>query len=345
MRLEEVYHKQQGIISLEQLAKELKIEGNIRDVFDKWLRSGHNQYFAVKDLTRNFYPGDEDHPNGWVEIKGKVMNRGKEGGFVFMKLITGRGKENYGCYIKPGEAKAFRSISTAEGLYYPSAVLNTGMAINRPNEFSFIYNELPYSGSKVENPAGWIDMDTSAFQPSHKEIIVDNLDPDFSYDDRANQTLFQKWFGVKRTGDLYTKNMEERFWNPLVCKNFYGKTKKTAMKRHWSLLSMELIKQYGQIRVNGCVLHGNMGRNFYTGRSKVPYGFYSPSNHQIGYSLGTFGGNRNNSYGHVTFGRHSAKLIDVINFNVINLRSDFGTIHIKCLLYIQPEITQTFIMK
>lgn len=117
------------------------------------------------------------------------------------------------------------------------------------------------------------------------------------------------------------------------------------MKRHWSLLSMELIKQYGQICVNGCVLHGNMGRNFYTGRSKVPYGFYSPSNHQIGYSLGTFGGNRNNSYGHVTFGRHSAKLIDVINFNVINLRSDFGTIHIKCLLYIQPEITQTFIMK
>ena len=222
MRLEEVYHKQQGIISLEQLAKELKIEGNIRDVFDKWLRSGHNQYFAVRDLTRNFYPGDEDHPNGWVEIKGKVMNRGKEGGFVFMKLITGRGKENYGCYIKPGEAKAFRSISTAEGLYYPSAVLNTGMAINRPNEFSFIYNELPYSGSKVETPAGWIEMDTSVFQPSHKEIIVDNLDPNFSYDDRANQTLFQKWFGVKRTGDLYTKNMEERFWNPLVNKNFYG---------------------------------------------------------------------------------------------------------------------------
>ena len=151
------------------------------------------------------------------------MNRGKEGGFVFMKLITGRGKENYGCYIKPGEAKAFRSISTAEGLYYPSAVLNTGMAINRPNEFSFIYNELPYSGSKVETPTrvdrnGHLRFSTVS-QRNHRGRL---RDPNFSYDDRANQTLFQKWFGVKRTGDLYTKNMEERFWNPLVNKNFYG---------------------------------------------------------------------------------------------------------------------------
>ena len=160
MRLEEVYHKQQGIISLEQLAKELKIEGNIRDVFDKWLRSGHNQYFAVKDLTRNFYPGDEDHishfykylnafkDKRYIKVDGKLLfvifapqdfvdfphfkdlwNKlaEKEGlkGFHFVGLT-----ENFRLHTSDGKIRNVFSPKDASGDYY-NHILSLGFdAVN-----------------------------------------------------------------------------------------------------------------------------------------------------------------------------------------------------------------------
>ena len=224
---DDIYYSRRGMIGFEEFSRELKDRGveDIEKMFDRWIHTTRDQYFKVKDFNRYFYRDEDQWLAGWMEIEGKVMNCGKEGGFVYMDIREDSGRKYYSCYLDPGEAKAFHLV------YYgkpTGAELNTGMSSNRPGTFQVNALDRKKPGNLKETPGYWKDTDASAFLPDPDEIVVDDMDEGFSLDDNANRTYLQKWLGIEHPELSYiVKKGEVRFWTPVIGE-YYGDSTRRA---------------------------------------------------------------------------------------------------------------------
>ena len=117
--LDDIYHTRSGVIHFDELSRVLgeRVGGDLERVFEKWIGVRHDQYFKVADMNSYFYPDDKVYGPGWIEIEAKVMNCGKEGGFVYMDMSEKGEKKYYSCYVEPGKAKAFYMARRAERVY------------------------------------------------------------------------------------------------------------------------------------------------------------------------------------------------------------------------------------
>ena len=97
---------------------------------------------------------------------------------------------------------------------------------------------------------------------------------------------------------------------------------------------LQFIEQDSQVHIDGGILHDNMRRDLYAGRSKIPDGFNTPGDHQVGYILCMFGGDGNNTDHHFPFGSHSTELIDMKYFDIIDFCTDLRFIRIEGSLYL-----------
>ncbi len=223
--IDDIYHTRQGMIRFEDFCEELKNRtgGDIESVFEKWLNVRHNQYFKIKDLISYRYLNNRGYgPEGWVELEGKVKNCGKEGGFIVVNVAKDGMTQRYSCYLNPGEAKSFYIAYYAK--MQLSRELITGMSSNRPNLYREWEEGSRKKSEKLEATHVWTNIDPSVFDPDPRETIVDNLDPGFSFDDKVNQTILQKWFGVKNREDWNIRKEGEsaRLWKSRIGENYYG---------------------------------------------------------------------------------------------------------------------------
>ena len=275
--LDETYHTRSGMISFGEFSRGLdeRLGGDMEQVFEKWIGVYHNQYFKVTDFNRYFYPDDKVYGSGWVEMEGKVMNCGKEGGFVFMDMTERGERRYYSCYVGPGKAKAFYIAHRVELPHELYGTFNTGMSANRPNEFEIEDGERNKPANLQETPGIWVDTDISAFESDPNEIVVSAMDEGFSLDDRANQTFLQKWLGIKREEKALELTQEEiRYWIP-VPGQYEGDSVRRAYyknlgKGNCSVTWTARLKEKGKYRV--------MGKAYLVklwGDMNVPYDEYS----------------------------------------------------------------------
>lgn len=229
--LDDIYHTRSGVIRFDELARVLngRVGGDLERVFEKWIGVRHNQYFKVADMNSYFYPDDKVYGPGWIEIEAKVMNCGKEGGFVYMDMNEKEEKKYYSCYVEPGKAKAFYMARRVEVAYDLYGSFNSGMSINRPVDFDFVHRERSKPAGLVETPGSWSDTGIEAFLPDPDVTVVDDTDEGFSFDDRANQTILQKWFGVSREEVFGLVGRQElRYWTPVIRNNYEGDSLRRA---------------------------------------------------------------------------------------------------------------------
>ncbi len=227
--IDDIYHTRRGMIRFEDFCEELKSRtgGDVGRVFERWLNVRHNQYFKIKDLTSYFYPdpisGKFVTGSGWAELEGKVKNCGKEGGFVVVCIKNEEAIQRYSCYLNPGEAKSFYMAYCAK--WGPNAEVTTGMSSNRPNTFMVWKRGTREKPEKLETRVSWTDIDPAVFASDPRETMVDNMDSGFSFDDKVNQTILQKWFGIKKREESTHLNRESesiRLWKSFIGPNFQG---------------------------------------------------------------------------------------------------------------------------
>lgn len=276
--LDDIYHTRSGVISFEEFSRVLgeRVGGDMEQVFEKWIGVRHDQYFSVVDLNYYFYPDDKEYGPGWVEMEGKVMNRGKEGGFIFMDMTEKRERKFYSCYVEPGKAKAFYIARRVEYEGELFGNFNTGMSANRPNDFEMMDKKRNKPANLRETPGIWMDTDISVFQPDPNEIVVDDMDEGFSLDDRANQTFLQKWLGIKREEGSYTRRNEEevRYWLSVtgqyqgdsIRRAYYKSLGKGDCSVTWTARLKEKGKYRVMVKANLVKFWGNLG---------VPYDEYT----------------------------------------------------------------------
>ena len=229
--LDDIYHTRSGVIHFHELSRVLgeRVGGDLERVFEKWIGVRHDQYFKVADMNSYFYPDDKVYGPGWIEIEAKVMNCGKEGGFVYMDMSERGEKKYYSCYVEPGKAKAFYMARRVERAYDLYGNFNSGMSINRPVDFDFVHGERSKPAGLAETPGRWVDTDIAAFLPDPNVTVVDDTDEGFSFDDRANQTILQKWFGVSREEVFGLVGRQElRYWTPVIRNNYEGDSLRRA---------------------------------------------------------------------------------------------------------------------
>lgn len=253
--LDETYHTRSGMISFGEFSRGLdeRLGGDMEQVFEKWIGVYHDQYFKVTDFNRYFYPDDKVYGSGWVEIEGKVMNCGKEGGFVFMDMTERGERRYYSCYVEPGKAKAFYIAHRVDFPHELYGTFNTGMSANRPNQFEIEDGERNKPANLQETPGIWADTDISVFESDPNEIVVDDMDEGFSLDDRANQTILQKWLGIKREETFFYAPEEVRHWLPVIGQ-YQGDSIRSAhfkslSKGNCSVTWTARLKEQGKYRV------------------------------------------------------------------------------------------------
>ena len=229
--LDDIYHTRSGVIRFDELSRVLgeRVGGDLEQVFEKWIGVRHNQYFKVADMNSYFYPDDKAYGPGWMEIEAKIMNCGSEGGFVYMDMNEKGEKKYYSCYVEAGKAKAFYMARRVEMAYDLYGNFNSGMSINRPVDFDFVDRERNKPAGLVETPGRWVDTGIEAFLPDPNVTVVDDTDEGFSFDDRANQTILQKWFGVSREEVFGLVGRQElRYWTPVIRNNYEGDSLRRA---------------------------------------------------------------------------------------------------------------------
>lgn len=222
--LNDIYHAREGMISFEEFSREInnRTGSDIEAIFERWLHVRHDQYFQVIDFNLYSYPDKGSQGPKWAEVEGKVMNRGREGGFVHVKIEENQKTKYYSTYIAPGEAKAFY-CAYREDKYVSALELHTGMAANRPNELEATHKEREKPENLQETPGRWTATDTSAFARDPNEIIVDDRDGSFSVDDNPNRSLLQKWFGTpQKTWGIIPSLGEMRLWTTAFDQKFHG---------------------------------------------------------------------------------------------------------------------------
>lgn len=235
--LTDVLHPLQGLVSMDVFEQEMSSylgkELCLKEILDDWLYTEHRQFFKVKDLCENHYPAgiveihkmeDFFNPTEWIELKGKVMNKGKTGGVVSVNFRGVLGEEevlkHYSCYLEPGEAKSFYLVVEVIKNFASSAFY-TGLSANEPRLFNFdvIRHEEEIKGMEAVDCI-WRDIDPSEFDLADGEIIVDDKDEGFSIKD-ANRTWFQKWFEKPLKPRAIMGSTPSR-WTPSVDIFYYG---------------------------------------------------------------------------------------------------------------------------
>lgn len=219
----EIFQTRNKEITLDQWAAEIAERSgkdiNIQQTIRTWLEARNSQCFTLKDWSYSYQKLPENIGMR-VEVAGKVMNRGNEGGIFsvnlqflpnFYTIKTEVPPENYPVYIRSGEAKEFHFSFEKKNISKCMPLLKLGLATNLPNIIKFGSEWIHEKEITHLSPAVWKDLDTALFNAPSNVYMVDDQDEGFSIKNSKRKPLFQQLFR-KENITTFTRFTIGDFW-------------------------------------------------------------------------------------------------------------------------------------